>query len=183
MTRAELDDIAANGHEIGGHTVSHQDLTTLSADEQNRQICQDRDTLLSWGFQVTSFAYPFANLVPSLESIVQHCGYNSARAVGDLRSPTSCDDCPTTEAVPPADPYAIRTPDDIEVTTTLAQLQALVIGAEGDGGRLPFNLHHVCSTDCPPESISPTVLDDFLTWLQPRTSIGTTVKTVQQALG
>ena len=183
MTRSQLDDIAAHGHEIGGHTVSHQDLTTLDADEQNRQICQDRNTLLSWGFQVTSFAYPFANLSPSLEGLVQHCGYNSARAVGDLRSPTSCEDCPGTEPVPPADPYAIRTPDDVESNWTLAQLQSLVTAAEVDGGWLPFNLHHVCSTDCPAESVSPTVLDDFLAWLAPRTEIGTTVKTVQQAIG
>jgi len=183
MTRSQLNDLAAQGHEIGGHTVSHQDLTTLDADEQNRQICQDRDTLLSWGFQVTSFAYPFANLSPSLEAVAQHCGYNSARAVGDLRSPTSCEDCPSTESVPPADPYAVRTPDDVESNWTLAQLQNLVTTAEVDGGWLPFNLHHVCSAGCPPESIPPTVLDDFLTWLAPRTAVGTTVKTVQQALG
>ena len=183
MTRSQLDDLAAHGHEVGGHTVSHQDLTTLSADEQSRQICQDRNTLLSWGYPVTSFAYPFANLDPAVEAVARGCGYNSARAVGDLRSPESCADCPTTEAVPPVDPYAIRTPDDIGVTTTLAQLQALVEAAEVDGGWLPLNLHHVCSSDCPAESIPPTVLDGFLAWLAPRTSIGTTVKTVHQVIG
>jgi peptidoglycan/xylan/chitin deacetylase (PgdA/CDA1 family) len=183
MSRSQLDDLAAHGHEIGGHTVSHQDLITLVPDERNRQICQDRNTLLSWGFQVTSFAYPFANLNPAIEATAQQCGYNSARAVGDLRSPTSCLDCPRAETVPPADRYAVRTPDDVEVTTTLAQLEALVRGAETNGGWLPFNLHHVCSTGCPAESISPTVLDQFLAWLQPRTSVGTRVRTVQQVLG
>jgi hypothetical protein len=132
---------------------------------------------------VTSFAYPFANLDAGIEGVVAHCGYNSARAVGDLRSPTSCLDCPRTETVPPADPYAVRTPDDVELTTTLAQLEALVTGAEADGGWLPFNLHHVCSVNCPAESITPTVLDQFLTWLQPRSAVGTTVKTVQQVVG
>ena len=94
MTRAQLDDLEAHGHEIGGHTVSHQLLTSLSADEQNRQICQDRDTLLSWGYDVTSFAYPFAEFDATTKSIVSQCGYNSARAVGDLYSShNNCSDC------------------------------------------------------------------------------------------
>ncbi|HEV8569576.1 MAG TPA: polysaccharide deacetylase family protein [Actinoplanes sp.] len=186
MTRAQLDDLKVNGHEIGGHTVSHQLLPSLSADEQNRQICQDRDTLMSWGYDVTSFAYPFAEFNATTKAIVPQCGYNSARAVGDLFSPHNrCSNCPATVAVPLADPYAIKTPDDVESTWTLTDLQNLVLHAEETGGWLPLNLHHVCSTGCPVQSISPTVLDEFLTWLQPRSdpSIATTVRTVQQVLG
>ena len=185
MTRAQLADIAAHGHEIGGHTVSHQPLPTLSPDEQNRQICQDRDTLLSWGYSVTSFAYPFAEFGAAAKSAAEHCGYNSARAVGDLFSPFSCSDCPATETVPPLDRYEVRTPDDIESTFTLADLQNLVLHAEVTGGWLPLNFHHVCDVGCPVESILPTVLDQFLAWLQPRSapSINTTVRTVQQVLG
>jgi peptidoglycan/xylan/chitin deacetylase (PgdA/CDA1 family) len=185
LTRGQLDDLARHGHEIGGHTVSHQPLTALSADEQNRQICQDRDTLLSWGYSVTSFAYPFAELGATTRAIVQHCGYNSARAAGNLRAPFSCAGCPTAETVPPADPYAVRTPGDVESNWTAANLEDLVQRAEANGGWLPLNLHHVCATNCPAGSISPTVLDQFLTWLAPRSdpSIGTTVRTVQQVLG
>jgi peptidoglycan/xylan/chitin deacetylase (PgdA/CDA1 family) len=185
MTRANLDNLKAKGHEIGGHSVSHQNLPTLSADEQNRQVCQDRDTLLSWGFPVTSFAYPFAEFNATTRSTVQQCGYNTARAVGDLRSPFSCSDCPTTETVPPADVYATRTPDDVESNWTLANLQNEVQRAEPNGGWLNFNLHHVCSTGCPVESINPTVLDQFLAWLKPRSAstIRTDVKTVAQVLG
>jgi peptidoglycan/xylan/chitin deacetylase (PgdA/CDA1 family) len=183
MTRADLETLAANGQEIGGHTATHQDLLTLVPDERNRQICQDRDTLLSWGFTVTSFAYPFANLDPALKATVQHCGYNSARAVGDLYDATECNDCLPAETVPPADAYAVRTPDDIELTTSLAELQDLVTRAEATGGWLPFNLHHVCTTGCPVESVTPATLDAFLTWLEPRAALGTTVKTVAQVIG
>ena len=186
MTRSDLDTLAANGHEIGGHTVTHQDLPTLDPDEANRQICQDRNTLLSWGFAVTSFAYPYAEFNPAVQAIVEHCGYNTARAVGDLLSPFSCFDCPASEPLPPTTPYATLTPDDVESTWTLANLQNLVQQAEVDGGWLPFNLHHVCAgTGCALESISPTVLDEFLDWLQPRSdaSIQTTVSTVQQVIG
>lgn len=186
MTRAQLDDLAAQGNEIGGHTVTHQDLLTLSADEQNRQICQDRDTLLSWGYTVTSFAYPFADSDAALQAIPQHCGYNSARSVGNLRSPASCAACPRTESIPPADPYAIRTPDDIESTMTLSQLENLITDAEATGGWIPFNLHHVCptgSSGCPVQSIDPSVFNQLLGWLQPRATLGTYVRTVQQVLG
>jgi peptidoglycan/xylan/chitin deacetylase (PgdA/CDA1 family) len=185
MTRAQLAEVAARGHEIGGHTVSHQPLLTLSADEQNRQICQDRNTLLSWGYAVSSFAYPFAEFNAITKAAVQQCGYNSARAVGDLRSPYSCADCPETETVPPADRFEIRTPDDVESHWTLANMQNLVLRAETTGGWLPFNLHHFCTTGCPAESISPAVFGQFLAWLRPRSSpaIRTTVKTVQQVLG
>ena len=185
MTRANLDQLKAKGHEIGGHTVSHQNLPTLSADEQNRQICQDRNTLLSWGYAVTSFAYPFAEFDATTKAIAQHCGYNTARAVGDLRSPFSCSDCPATETVPPADKFETRTPDDVESNWTLANLQNLVTRAEQTGGWLPFNLHHVCTTGCPAESISPTTLDRFLAWLKPRSvvTIRTTVRTTAQVVG
>ena len=185
MTRASLDGLKAKGHEIGGHTVSHQNLPTLSADEQNRQVCLDRNTLLSWGYAVTSFAYPFVAFDATTKAIAQQCGYNSARSVGDLRSPFSCGTCPTAETVPPADPYATRTADDVESNWTLANLQNLVQRAEVNGGWLPLNLHHVCATNCPAASISPTTLDQFLAWLKPRSgaTIRTTVRTVQQVLG
>jgi peptidoglycan/xylan/chitin deacetylase (PgdA/CDA1 family) len=187
MTAAQLADIAAHGHEIGGHTVSHQSLMSLSPDEQNRQICQDRNTLLSWGYAVTTFAYPFVEFDATTKAIVQHCGYNSARSAGDLKAPYGCQDCPTTETVPPVDRYAIRTADDVESNWTLAQLQTLVTQAEVAGGWLPLNLHHVCNPGptCPAQSISPTILGQFLAWLQPRSSplIRTTVKTVQQVIG
>jgi peptidoglycan/xylan/chitin deacetylase (PgdA/CDA1 family) len=185
MTRANLDQLKARGHEIGGHTVSHQDLPTLSADEQNRQICQDRNTLLSWGYAATSFAYPFAEFDAVTKAAAQQCGYNSARAVGDLVSPFSCSDCAPAETVPPADRYEVKTPDGVESNWTLAHLQALVFRAEQTGGWLPFNLHHICTTGCPVESISPVTFERFLAWLRPRStpSINTTVRTVQQVLG
>jgi peptidoglycan/xylan/chitin deacetylase (PgdA/CDA1 family) len=188
MTRANLDQLKAKGHEIGGHTVSHQNLLTLSADEQNRQICQDRNTLLSWGFAVTSFAYPFAEFDATTKAIAQHCGYNTARAVGDLLSPLSCSDCPPAETVPPVDKYETRTPDDVESNWTLANLQTLVLRAEQTGGWLPFNLHHICTsgtTGCPVQSLSPTTLDRFLAWLKPRNvaTIRTTVRTTAQVVG
>ncbi len=183
MTRADLETLAANGNEIGGHSFNHPSLISLSAGEANRQICMDRNTLLSWGFPVTSFAYPFSDFNPSVESTVQACGYNTARTVGGLRSPHSCNECPAAEPIPPVDMYATRTPDDINTTWTLQDLKNTVTRAEANGGWLAFNFHHVCDA-CDPRSIRASVLDQFLAWLQPRSgpTIRTTVKAVQQVL-
>ncbi len=73
----------------------------------------------------------------------------------------------------------------MESNWTLANLQSVVTRAETTGGWVPFNLHHVCATNCPAESITPTTLDRFLAWLKPRSAITirTTVRTVQQVLG
>ena len=183
LTRADLETLKANGHEIGGHTVSHLSLISLSAGEVNRQICTDRNTLLSWGYAVTSFAYPFSDINASVKSTVQTCGYNTARLVGGLRSPHSCTECPAAEPMPPADLYATHTPDDIDTTWTLQDLENTVAQAERKGGWLTFNFHHVCDA-CDPRSIRASVLDQFLAWLQPRSghTIRTTVKTVQHVV-
>jgi peptidoglycan/xylan/chitin deacetylase (PgdA/CDA1 family) len=183
MTRADLERLKANGHEIGGHSFNHPSLISLSADEANRQICTDRNTLLSWGYAVTSFAYPFSDFNSSVKSTVQSCGYNTARAVGGLRSPHSCTECPAAEPIPPADLYATLTPDDVNTTWTLQDLKNTVTRAEAKGGWLAFNFHHVCNA-CDPRSIRASVLDQFLAWLQPRSgpTIRTTVKTVQQVV-
>jgi peptidoglycan/xylan/chitin deacetylase (PgdA/CDA1 family) len=183
MTRADLETLKANGHEIGGHSFNHPSLTSLSAAEANRQICTDRNTLLSWGYAVTSFAYPFSDFNPAVKSTVQICGYNSARAVGGLRSPHSCTQCPAAEPIPSADLFATRTPDGIEETWTLPDLKNTVTRAEMNGGWLAFVFHRVCDA-CSPQSIRANVLDQFLGWLQPRSgpTIRTTVKTVQQVV-
>ncbi|WP_166462761.1 polysaccharide deacetylase family protein [Amycolatopsis acidicola] len=184
LTRTDLQTLSTGGNEIAGHTVTHPDLTTVPADEARRQICNGRATLASWGYQVTSFAYPYAALNSSVESIAQQCGYNSARGLGDLRSAHGCSGCPFAETVPPPDPYAVKALDEIDTTWTLAQLQSAVTNAERTGGWVPFTFHHVCSgTGCDSLSISPTVLDQFLAWLSARASRGTTVKTVNQVVG
>ena len=181
MTRSDLETLKANGHEIGGHSANHLSLISLSADEADRQICTDRNTLLSWGYAVTSFAYPFSDLNPSVKSTVQTCGYNTARRVGNLRSPHSCTECPAAEPIPPADLYAIGTPDDINTTWTLQDLKNTVTLAEMNGGWLTFNFHHVCD-ECDLRSIRASVLDQFLAWLQLGPTTRTSVETVQQVV-
>jgi len=183
LTLQQVDDLVADGHEIAGHTVSHVDLTTVDANEQVRQICDDRVTLLGLGFDVRNFAYPFGAENAVVEQVVQSCGYDSARGVGGVVSPASCFGCPYAESVPPGVPYHLRTPDSIKVDTTLADIEQYVTQAEQHGGGwVPFVMHHVCD-GCNTNAVSAATLTAFLDWLQPRSAIGTTVKTFAQVIG
>ena len=104
MTLAQVTALQAAGNEIGGHTVDHANLPTLSDADARREICDDRVTLLGDGFVVTNFAYPFGATDASVRQIVMDCGYNSARLVGGLVNPDSCRRLPVRRHAPPADP-------------------------------------------------------------------------------
>ncbi len=171
------------GHEIAGHTITHAHLTAISEDEARREICNDRASLLEAGFRITSFAYPFSDQDEAVQQIVRDCGYNSARLVGGLVMPTSCSGCPYANPQAPPNPYAVRTNDSVDETTTLDRMKLYVTQAEQHGGGwVPMVFHHVCD-GCNELSISPAMLAEFLDWLRARESIGTVVATVDQGIG
>ena len=176
MTLAQVTALQAAGNEIGGHTVDHANLPALSADQARREICDDRVALLGDGFVVTSFAYPFGATDASVRQFVIDCGYNSARLVGGLVNPDSCQDCPYADTRPPVDPFGVRTNDSVKADTPLAQVEGYVTNAEQHGGGwVPLLFHHVCD-GCDSLSITPANLDAFMTWLAargPATEVGT----------
>ncbi len=185
LTVSQLRDLAADGNQIAGHTVQHADLTTLSTDEATREVCNDRVNLLNWGFEPTDFAYPYGHANAAVERIVAGCGYNSARQVGDIRTPvnTGCTGCPTAESIPPADPYFTRAPDSVDATWSLADIERLVTQAESDGGGwVQLTFHHI-SDNGGAYSITPANFTALLDWLAQRAGQGTTVKTVHEVIG
>ncbi|CNE90557.1 putative xylanase/chitin deacetylase [Mycobacterium tuberculosis] len=184
MTRAQVESLESAGHEIGGHTITHADLPTLSAAEQRRQVCDDRAALLNMGFTVRNFAYPYGNADGTSEQVVRDCGYNSARTVGGIVSPSGCGGCDYAETIPPANAYYTQTPESVKTSTTFAQLQNYVTQAEAHGGGwLQLVIHHVCNGCDDTYAMSPSTLSAFLDWLAPRAANGTTVKTVDQVIG
>ncbi len=117
LTWAQVDQLAAAGNEIGGHTINHVDLTKVDATTAKREVCDDRTRLLNRGYAVTNFAYPYGHGYndPAIQSIVQQCGYNSARAAWGIG------DGVYAETIPPSDVWGIKSPSSAE-TTTLSQL-------------------------------------------------------------
>ena len=79
MTWQQVQGLYSDGNEIGGHTAYHVNLPQIDPTEAQRQICNDRVNLLNQGFQPTDFAYPYGAYNALVESMVQACGYNSAR--------------------------------------------------------------------------------------------------------
>ena len=185
LTQANLHAMAADGNEIGGHTVTHPNLTAVSSAVATAEVCGGRTTLAGWGFDVTDFAYPFAAENAALEKVVKNCGYTSARNLGDIRSPASCATCPYAETIPPLNPYNTAAPDEVDNTWTLQNLQDQVTNAEThNGGWVQLTFHHIAVGTDPTLTISPALFEQFVSWLAARTANGTTVvETVAQAMG
>jgi peptidoglycan/xylan/chitin deacetylase (PgdA/CDA1 family) len=185
LTRANLATLYANGNEIGGHTVNHPDLTTESVTDQTQQVCQSRATLAGWGFPQTSFAYPFASVNATTEQVVENCGYNSARGLGDIQSRFGCAGCDYASTLPPDDPYYTEALDEVDSTWTLTDLQNGVINAENHGGGwVQYTFHHICDNVCDSLSVSPALFAQFTQWLAGRAATNNTVvKTVGQVIG
>ncbi|GAB3245582.1 polysaccharide deacetylase family protein [Arthrobacter pigmenti] len=175
--------IAANGHEIGGHTVDHSDLVQSSVDEAMRQVCLDRKNLTEWGFAVTSFAYPYASMNEEVQRVSEECGYNSARGLGDLATKNHCIGCPGAESIPPRNPYLTRAPEMVTSAWTFADLRQVVQQAEETGGWTQLTFHHVCDSGCSELAITPKLLEQFAAWLVDRSTVGTATRTVHQVVG
>lgn len=202
LSWAQLAELAADGNELGGHTVDHVKLTHLSANAARKQIADDREALMRHGFTVTSFAYPYGEFNTNVEAIVRACGYSAARRAWGL-SPISRTrpnrhkwygvvrdrfhtniNLDVAEEIPPVNRYAIRT-IGLGAGNTVAELKNLVTRAESKGGGwVTLVFHHVGSSDDAANGlfVSPVVLRAFLEWLERRAARGTYVLTVRDAL-
>jgi endoglucanase len=172
MTWEQLDQLAAAGNEIAGHTLTHVNLKPLKTADARLEVCQDRNNLIAHSFQPTSFAYPFGTFDDGTKQVVRDCGYNSGRGVAG-----------GTETIPPLDAYATRTPPNPKQGTTVATIESYVTTAEQNGGGwVQLVFHHLCN-QCDAYSITPADFTELLDWLQPRAVSGTIVKTTAEVIG
>lgn len=80
ITSAEVQEIHNAGHEIGAHTVTHANLTSLSLSEAEAEITNSRNALFALGITpVSTFAYPFGAYNSSIASLVEGSGFTNAR--------------------------------------------------------------------------------------------------------
>jgi peptidoglycan/xylan/chitin deacetylase (PgdA/CDA1 family) len=79
MTRDELRDLVAAGIEIGAHTVTHPDLSTLDFDDCLREILESKRALESMlEVPIRTFAYPFCRYGPNAVAAVRAAGFEAA---------------------------------------------------------------------------------------------------------
>jgi peptidoglycan/xylan/chitin deacetylase (PgdA/CDA1 family) len=206
MTWPELTALNNAGNEVGGHTVHHVNLKTLTDfNTKVTEVCQDRQNLMDHGFYPVSFAYPEGAYDATAENIVRNCGYTSARAAGGIDVAGEGAGPVYAETIPAKDGFATRTAYDPPAGSppnvppiTLSHLKANVIAAaQQGGGWVTEVLHQVCSQTFDPANYGSCVsdwgpieldtLNAFLDWLQNAgqpggAPAGTVVKTVSQVI-
>lgn len=172
--------LAQSGHELAGHTIDHPDLTALGEGELDRQICGDRSALAARGHAAVSFAYPFGRSNAAARAVVESCGFASGRIVGGI----ACPNCILVESIPPANRFAVRTPNSIKRDTPLSAMQKLVTDAEaGGGGWIVLVIHKLCAGCDDNLAIEPRTLEELADWLKARGERGTLVRTMSAVLG
>jgi peptidoglycan/xylan/chitin deacetylase (PgdA/CDA1 family) len=180
LTWAQLTALSQAGNEIASHTVDHVNLKKLKLADARFQVCQDRVNLAAHGFQPESLAYPFGDFNSTVETqVVQYCGDNSGRTVSGVNDRTVF-----AETIPPADPYATRTPADPKQGTTLSTIEGYVTAAEQNGGGwVQLTFHHICN-GCDAYSITAGTMQSLLDWLSTQVSAGAVaVQTTKLVIG
>ncbi len=79
LTNKQLKEISDAGIEIGSHTITHRELTTLS-DEEVWVELRESKTFLEKIIDkpITTFCYPRGRFSPRIINIVKECGYDCA---------------------------------------------------------------------------------------------------------
>jgi Polysaccharide deacetylase len=184
MTLRQVQGLASDGNEIGGHTVLHQHLLAAASgrDEAMREICDDRANLLHAGFRPTDLAYPFGEFDGTTESLARRCGYNSGRTDTGAASPSVSSDC-LGESIPPADSYATRGIESVGSKMSPKDVEAVVTQAQQHGcSWVQILFHHICDR-CNVYSMTAADFASLLDWLVAQRSQNITVQTVHEVIG
>jgi peptidoglycan/xylan/chitin deacetylase (PgdA/CDA1 family) len=171
MTLNQIKDVLAKGNEIGSHTITHSDLTTVSQTQLVQEMSQSQATLQSdLGVPITDFAYPYGAYNANTISVGQQY-YTSQRSVD----------------------AGFNTKDNLNVTRlkiyevdsniTQAQVKGWIDGAIADKAWLILLYHEVADTPAETDdalyTTKPTDFSAEMTYLK-QTNVA--VETVAQAL-
>lgn len=190
MSWGDARNLAADGNDVGGHTKDHEDLisTSTSFDFKWHQACDDRARLQAQRLSPQHFAYPFAGFNAEARSIVEGCGYQTGRTGGSLLVGGPL----FSEAVPPPDPFTIKTLGTAyDGPVTLQAMQDAVNGVVNHaGGWLPMVFHDVCKVGsstfnaCMAEfrPVTDKTLAQFMDWALANASRGISIKSVAEVL-
>ena len=79
ITTDMLKIVKDHGHEIGNHSRTHADLTTLSRRQASEEVYGARQDLAALGIQTTTVAYPYGASNAFVKNLVQEGGHAGAR--------------------------------------------------------------------------------------------------------
>jgi peptidoglycan/xylan/chitin deacetylase (PgdA/CDA1 family) len=176
MSWSQLDQLEAQGNDVGGQTIDHPDLTTLTESQMQAELCGSRQDMINNGIpDPVSMAYPYGDYNSTVESVTQQCGWLTSRAGGGISNSNTVPTAPYISTIPPPNPYALQTiAVDGTADENLSDLENFVDAASAHGGGwLPITFHDVCDANasdystCMSQygSIQDTVFGQFLAWL------------------
>ncbi len=176
MSWSQLDTLEAEGNDVGGQTIDHPNLTTLTVAEMQEELCGSRQDMINNGIpDPVSMAYPYGDYNATVESVASECGWLTARQGGGISNSNTVPTTPYISTIPPANPMALPTiAVDGTADENLNDLEAFVDAASAHGGGwLPITFHDVCDANasdystCMSEygSIQDTIFGQFLAWL------------------
>jgi peptidoglycan/xylan/chitin deacetylase (PgdA/CDA1 family) len=166
MTLNQVKALKNGGNEIGSHTVTHPDLTTLTLKKLTAELTQSQTYLQNkLGVAITSFAYPYGAYNAQTTTEVKKY-YGSART-SDVGL----------NAKAGFDPYRVQS-EYVTPQTTLADFQGWLTDAKTHNKWLVVMYHQVDLSGSD-YAVTPAMLTAQLQALQ---ASGLTVKTVNQAL-
>ena len=169
LSTAMVKSLLANGHEIGSHTVTHPDLTSISATQLTAELRNSKTKLRQlFGANVAqSFASPTGTYnTKTLNAIKQYYQSHRSTDVGFNSKDTF-------------DPYNILV-QNITQSTTPADVSEWVARAKKDKSWLVLVYHAVTdSMDSDEYAVTPSNLDNELSIIK---NSGIEVMTVSQAL-
>jgi peptidoglycan/xylan/chitin deacetylase (PgdA/CDA1 family) len=206
MTWDQITALGNAGNEIGGHTLDEYNIKGCTDQQKcTTEVCQDRQNLVSHGFNPVDFAYPFGSYDANAQSIVQGCGYTGARAAGGIDVSSPGGGPVYAETIPPKSTLAVRTdynapagnPPNVP-PLKLSDMQAAVNGAAANGGGyIIFAFHQICDQALDPSNYNSCIsdwgpvelstLNALIGWLQNvgqqgGAPAGTVLKTMTQVL-
>jgi peptidoglycan/xylan/chitin deacetylase (PgdA/CDA1 family) len=92
MDRVQLTEWLRAGHDIGSHSMTHPDLTSLSSEEARREIIDSKKLLEDlFGQRIRHFCYPYGQWNESIRDLVQEAGYQTATTVIPGFNPAGAD--------------------------------------------------------------------------------------------
>jgi peptidoglycan/xylan/chitin deacetylase (PgdA/CDA1 family) len=89
MGWSDLDRLRNEGFEIGSHTLTHPWLTRIAPAAARDEVLRSRGEVEGkLGAAVTTFAYPYGDLNPEVERMVEESGYEAACSIvrGNIQS-------------------------------------------------------------------------------------------------
>jgi peptidoglycan/xylan/chitin deacetylase (PgdA/CDA1 family)/uncharacterized protein YjdB len=168
VTLDEVMQMYNDGHEIGVHTRTHPNLTTLTEAQMTDEILGAKQDLISWGIMPTTLAYPYGGYSPAVEAVVlsaglrgardSDLGYNSSGLGLTFGGPLDHDTLPLELWSQAA---------EMDMNTTLSNITSEIDYAVANNLWLIILFHRVDETDpcCSPISVDHTLIQGTVNYL------------------